>query len=488
VDDRTTPVWIRLVGAVVMLTMVVASVAIVGRGSSPSPRPSPDPNENDDPSPQHVDSGGLNEAISPDELFELQACVAEDATLAVEPPGARLRRVLGTGKAPAKQAAAYRDLVDIAADVEKLRGLRYSRPFRSRFVSSDKIGELVGGSASGKESATIRFDDLALSALGVLRPGEHLRDLYSELTSDQVAGFYRPRINELVVPTPGPGEPLAPYDKAVLAHELEHALVDQSVGFSHVLPMRAADRDGSLAALSVVEGSATLTGYRWTQAGLSFLDQLRLTGDPRVAGAELPAGIPSYLIRQFTFPYLEGLLFVCALYDEGGWDFVNRALRNPPTTSLEILQPSLYLNGYDPPRPPKVSPPGSGWKHEFSTTFGAANWLWLLEAPGNKPDFGLEDARELAGEWAGGQIHAWTRGAKVAVAVVGRSTGHDFCRSLLYWYDFSFGDDVRTVLAPSLRANWVGERQSAAISCPGNQVRLGIAPSMDPARRIVLDE
>jgi hypothetical protein len=484
VDDKKTPVWVRLVGAAVLLAMVGGSLLIVRRDSRAVHEPTAPSGAEEQPEPERPpEPDATTDLFSAGELGELQMCIATNATLEERARDGRLRGLLELSGGGQEQTAAYQDLVDVASGVEQLRGFRFSDPFKTKFVSSRKVADLAGKPGPPGGARASRVDDLALTALGVLRPGEHVRELYAELVTDQVAGFYRPRVDELVVPSPGAGESLTPFDKSILAHELEHALIDQRVGFSRVLPPRPSDRDGSLASLAVVEGSATLTGYRWTQAGLGFLDLLELTGDPRVSGAEqIPDAIPSYLMRQFTFPYIEGLQFVCDLYEKGGWKLVNRAIKNPPKTTLEILSPKLYFRGYKPPKLGQPPSPGPDWKHELETSFGAANWAWLLEAPGGNRGFGLESAEQLAREWATGKLHVWTKRGHSAVTVLGKSRrGGDLCVSLPHWYDVSFRDDVRVTPRRGLRAVWRGAKQSAALSCTGNEIRLAIGPNLSIA-------
>ncbi|AFK21913.1 hypothetical protein [Pyrococcus sp. ST04] len=49
-----------------------------------------------------------------------------------------------------------------------------------------------------------------------------------------------------------------------------------------------------------------------------------------------------------VFPYVFGDKFVQFLYQKGGWELVNEAYRNPPTSTKVVMFPELYLKGWAP--------------------------------------------------------------------------------------------------------------------------------------------
>jgi hypothetical protein len=54
---------------------------------------------------------------------------------------------------------------------------------------------------------------------------------------------------------------------------------------------------------------------------------------------------PEYLSGTLLFPYDKGQAFVQYLFDEGGWDLIDDAYTNPPTTTEQILHPEKYIEG-----------------------------------------------------------------------------------------------------------------------------------------------
>ncbi|GIU89385.1 MAG: hypothetical protein KatS3mg010_0484 [Acidimicrobiia bacterium] len=159
---------------------------------------------------------------------------------------------------------------------------------------------------------------------------------------------------------------------------------------------------------------------------------------------------PPFLAAQLEFPYTEGLSFVCALQSAGGWDAVDAAYREPPTTTAQVLFPERYAAGegavaVDPPSGPR----GDGWRHVRTTTFGAADLLLLFE------DAGLDDPRDRAGAWAGGTVAQYRDGDDVAVRIglVQHEDADDLCASM---------------------RDWAATVEDAAVTCAGDRVSVAI--------------
>src|SRR5688572_28609093 len=75
--------------------------------------------------------------------------------------------------------------------------------------------------------------------------------------------------------------------------------------------------------------------------------------------------MPRFLREVLLFPYTEGLEFVRALYNRGGFSEVDRAYRDPPASTEQILHPSRYLDTRDDPvavaLPDVARTLGTGW-------------------------------------------------------------------------------------------------------------------------------
>jgi hypothetical protein len=295
--------------------------------------------------------------------------------------------------------------------------------------------------------------------------------LQTELLTTQVAGFYDPDTDDLVV-RGSPDDGLEPAEQTTLAHELQHALADEAFELPVDVTEDVDEGDAALAALSLVEGDATLTQQQFTVAGLTLAEQLGLNVDPgALAAQEQLAEVPHYLAQSLQFPYVAGLQFVCDTYLDGGWDAVDARYDELPTTSAEILDPSRYPATPADPRDP--GDPDGDWQQARTSTFGAADLLWLFGAPGDDPSQALDDARSQALAWTGGEIAVWTDGDDIAlgVALTQQQAGGPLCDALTTWYQRAFPDSTDAPTRTGERMVRESDRQTAVTMCDGDEVR-----------------
>ncbi len=438
--------------------------------------------------------GGGGDGSQPDDA--LGDLLGEDAgelldSLGGEVPGAAcltraasggLGSLFGGDEAPSEPQA----LVDhIAAEVEDIRQLQLERNVDAELLTPEQTGRRVTELFLDDYSAAdARTEGMLLAALGVVEPDTDLRETVRQLLEGQVAGFYVPETGELVVAQPA-GEEISPTDRITLAHEIDHALTDQVLG----LPGDGdddPDPDAQLAATAVVEGDASLVMNRWALANLSLLEQLGMATDPAVMAAEQQLeGVPHYLVEELTFPYLDGMGFVCEVFRRGGWPAVNDLYGDPPESTAQVMFPDRHAADEQPADPPtQTAPPG--WDRRDRDTFGAARLSWLFEAPGDATGRALSDPDGRARAWAGGAATVWERSgsaAAVGLSFVARGDADPgLCASVTAWYAAAFPDATRESDAGA--TTFDGDRQNAVVSCPGTTVRVGIGPDPDSAAAI----
>lgn len=377
---------------------------------------------------------------------------------------------------PGEPAAA----IDMIADqVATERGLAFTDPVEPELLSASALAERVEAMAL-QDLDAIDTDARLLTTLGLLDPDVNLQQLMLDLLGEQVAGFYVPETGELTAVARDELEPLA---QVTLAHELDHALVDQAIGLPD-LEGEPGRGDARAASLALVEGDATLLMQRWAATHLGLLDQLAMAGGAAVAPTTNLDRAPWLLQQQLVFPYTAGLSFVCEHYTDGGWDAVDALYADLPTTTAQVLWPERYERGevavdVDAPRLP------DGWEQLRSDQLGAADLLWLFQAPGDDRDAALEDAEQRARAWAGGRMLVAGRDGKTAVGIVlaeHDDTATDLCASVRTWYDRSFDDDVLTDDGTS---TWSGPSQSGVLRCDEDRVRLGIGPDLPTAGAVI---
>lgn len=376
-------------------------------------------------------------------------------------------------------------LRDVASSVEQLRELRFRSIPEPKYLSADQLRQRVLSELDKELPADAAADDARLlRILGALPRGADLKELTKQALGDQVAGLYDPPSGELVVGQTGSSGALSPAVRMALAHELDHALTDQVLR----LPVEsgrppAGTEDAALARLALVEGDATLVTQLFGLKSVGLMEQLGSLGDA-VAAQQKLAGLPPQVRESLTFPYLDGLSFACKLHANGGWKVIDQAYARPPSTTAQVLFPDRYLSGEQAADPKDPGSPGGEWRPGPKQSFGAAQLLWLLKAPGGKPDKALDDAKGRAGAWAGGELQVWTRNdaTAVGIALVERPGGPGLCDSMAAWYEAAFPSTVKASVEPGERLATDGADQDAVVRCLGPEVRVGIGPDLGVAR------
>jgi hypothetical protein len=373
------------------------------------------------------------------------------------------------------------ELVDLlAGQVEQLRELTFVDDVAVEFLDDDAlVAELDRVLTDSTDPVASAAESAALAALRAIPADADLEGLQRELLDGQVAGYYAPDDGQLVVRTPE--DRIRPLDRITLAHELGHALVDQTIGLPDLAD--GADADTALGRLAVIEGDATLLMNQWTLEHLSFTEQLGLLGAGDLAGQqEQLARFPHHLQRQLIFPYTAGLDLVCDRWLEGGWAAVDAAYAEPPRTSAGVLFPDRADE--DPVEPPALADP-AGVAPTWRDTFGAAPLLWLFEAPGGETAAALDDPLERAAAWAGGELVTWELDDDTVVGLsLAERDGADrsLCSSVTAWFTAAAPDAARTGSGGEVAFEDDGSH--TAIRCDDDGVRLAVAPSADLAASV----
>lgn len=295
----------------------------------------------------------------------------------------------------------------------KLRGLDALTPVEHRFPSREDVQKYL------EREMNVQLDDETLKretqfyvAFDLLPPDVNLREVYLNfLTSPAgVAGFYDTDTKAMNVLLIGGGQlkdTLPLLDQITYAHEYTHALQDQHFGLDNLLNEdTSANPDLALAHLSLAEGDATaaMTTYLQAAAQQNPMAALSILAQGFTAGAfTIPAGTPSFIVTELSFPYQDGMNFVNALYKDGGWDAVNAAYANPPQSSEQILHPDKYLSGETPLDVTlTTTPPGDGWTLLADRPLGEFYLRSYLDTR-----LSTRDATRAAAGWGGDRYHLY---------------------------------------------------------------------------------
>ena len=401
---------------------------------------------------------------------------------ATQAPGGRTP----TTRAPAGTPPATAGVRAVEAAVAELRGLRFERSVPVTVESPDTLAKrLVRVLSDETDEAKLRRQGRAMELLGELPAGADLPRLMARVQAESVLGFYlpgRPPKGRLFVrSTRG----LDPYARVILAHELTHAVTDQRYDLTRADRLAAANtREDELAAYSgLVEGDATLLMQRYLVERLTPAEQA--SAGLAAAADRTPQrdAAPAVIREALLFPYTEGLAFVRVLYQQGGWAAVDRAYRDPPASTEQLLHPERYLGDRD--RPQAVAVPdlsgrlGSGWRPSAELSFGELDARLLLQG-----ELATTTAQTAAAGWDGGRLRTFQQGRRTALVLrtVWDSSAEatQFCGAMNGWATGRFGSAARA--AATLR--WSSSTQHTALVCRGPRVAWLSAPDRTTLDRL----
>lgn len=313
-------------------------------------------------------------------------------------------------------------ILRVASAVERIRGLRFRSEVAPEILAPDAFRQRVRTEIV-KESAEeeLASSERVLEMLGVI-PTDY--DLYDEIVAiqlEQVAGFYDEKGKKLVVPAEDASRP-SPLDRQVLAHEFTHALTDQHFGLAAIDRLQKGDKDDqALAFIALAEGDAEAVRRRFEQSALTTSERQAAQREAAGIGTDRFLEAPRFLQEGLLFPYLQGVTFVQTLIDRGGGTFrlVDRAYRDPPRSTEQILHPARYLSARDDPivvsMPDVGSALGEGWRRIEAGEVGELD-LKLVAAYGGQ-GLSARDARVAAQGWDGGSYAGFTSGNRTVVAM-----------------------------------------------------------------------
>ena len=266
---------------------------------------------------------------------------------------------------PEQAEQLFRDVDTILDFASKDTDLPKKHDVKRRLANRDEVvSYLKKNMAEDKDVQRLRRTELVLKKFGLLPKDFDLQTFLVSLLEEQVAGYYDAKtktVNLLdwVIPE---------LQRPVLAHELTHALQDQSFGLDKWLKKGTEDLDtkrtlkpedftkdeDSEARQAVVEGQAMVVLLDYMLAPM----RRTVADSPEVVdtlNADMAAGTPDsvqfknapiFLKESLTFPYRYGMEFEAeVLRAQGKQKAFDGPFQNPPRTSREIMEPKTYLSG-----------------------------------------------------------------------------------------------------------------------------------------------
>jgi hypothetical protein len=285
-------------------------------------------------------------------------------------------------------------LPEAEAFVEKHRGLAYSHAVDVTLLADADFQQKVVDDVR-HDAADYATEGKVLKALGLIAKDVDVEKEEEVLLGGSVIGFYDPKKKALVVRA---GE-LNLAAKDVLIHELTHALQDQAfdIGDATGRP----DDESGFAFTALVEGDAVTIEREWASS-LAASDRATLRSQQAaMAGGGDLGGVPDALVDIEAFPYIAGPVFRAALVTAGGQRQLDAAFKERrPTTTAQVIHPSLYLAGTG---AAAVDLPAADGPQIDKGALGELGFDLLLQ-----PIVVAGQARAAAAAWAGDRYVAWS--------------------------------------------------------------------------------
>src|ERR1022692_3206173 len=265
---------------------------------------------------------------------------------------------------PKEAKELFRSVDEILQFASQDTGLPIEHKVKRRLTKRDEVQSYIKRSMKDdKDAKRLERSSAVLKKFGLLPRDFDLPNFLVVMLREQVAGYYDVKTKTVNLLNWVDAE----QQKPVLAHELTHALQDQSFGIEKWMKGSAKVADNkkddpsqadiendeeSAARQAVLEGQAmaVLLDYSLAPAGKTLLDSPQivqaLEQGMLVGTADSPAfrDAPIFLKDELTFPYRYGLDFTAALLQAGGRELAYAgAFKNPPKTTREIMEPETYL-------------------------------------------------------------------------------------------------------------------------------------------------
>ncbi len=384
-------------------------------------------------------------------------------------------------------------LTDIETQVMRLRGLSTSQNVVRTLISMDELEDIVANDFFSEYSdEDARKDTLALSLLGLIPEGFDLKSLYTELYSEQIAGFYDDETKQIYVVQ---GVGFGGSEKLTYSHEFTHVLQDQTYDFENGLgyndDMCEADSEKCAAIQSLIEGDASLTEILWFQTYATQEDYDDLLEMFNNLETPVLDSAPEYITADLYFPYEKGLAFVQYLYEEGGYPAVDGAYQDSPLSTEQILHPERYPSDI----PTSVTLPdfgvalGGDWVLFDQNVMGEWYTFLILNKAFEK-EFQLSEGTALAAsEGWGGDAYAFylnesTDDVVFILDSVWDTSGdaEEFGEGFIQYADLRWGESENQIM--DLPA-WEGSVGISVFLIEGDRTLWVMAPSEDLISQIL---
>lgn len=365
-----------------------------------------------------------------------------------------------------------------------IRGLPTREPVRSSFLPRDQLRAYLSRALEKNHAREAIAKEKGLYvSLDLIDPEVDLYEVYLSLLTEQVLGFYEFEGRELKVIGTGTGT-LSTVDELTMVHEYVHALQDQHFRLGPRSREIKGSAEASLALQALSEGDATLAMATYAKEFKSTEQILEMQRQALGADQKKLESAPEIVQVNTLFPYTQGAQFVAYLVRSGGWEAVNKAYLEPPTTTEQILHPEKYTRGERPERvttPELASALGEGWQQVGVDTLGELGWIMYFGT-----ELSVDRAGKAAAGWGGDQYvvlkHSSGRYALAALTIWDSATdAREFHSGLK---DLWNAKKRGSVTSQGDTVTWAGAKINGFASLKGHYVLMVLSPDEKTTRAL----
>jgi hypothetical protein len=381
----------------------------------------------------------------------------------------------------------FRSVDDILKFASEHTGLPILHPVKKKLATREEVSKVVEKRMKEQGNGE-RFDHTArsLKKLGLLPPEFNFREYMLGLYKEQVEGWYDAHSKTVYLLDWVEPE----LQKPVMAHELVHALQDQSYDLDKWLNVTKDSNDDTgqmiideqrAARQSIVEGQAmvVLYDYQMTSTGQTvetapgLVDSMRSSITDEDANS-MYGKAPIYLREALLFPYTFGTDFVVSvLVKRGKHAAFAGVLEHPPLDTHQIMEPTTYLSG-EPQMSVKVvaleKVLGPGWRREDFSGIGEVDLrVFVRQWSGDKA------AAKLSPTWRGGYYMALVnkkaaKDAPLPLVLVVNFANPQAAAQFAAIYEAELPKRYKSVVAAKVPQKWTTEEGEVELYVEGSSV------------------
>ena len=297
-------------------------------------------------------------------------------------------------------------LAPLASFVEKQTGYTFQHPVSARFLNDKEFNKLVVNDEADLTTDDKKYYadlDALLRTLGLANGSFESFSGLNDLSSGNTLAYYSPSDREMVIRSDAAalkGGALSASLRAVVVHELAHALQDQEFGLARI-NRRLTTSEESVAMKTILEGHANAAENMYVEENFDDKELELYQNDTTTSSDPKLKSIPEVLSAQQSAPYVFGPTFIAALKQKGQQAITDVFLKKPPHSLAQIILPSKYFAGET---PVEIELPEVPSKNEYalSDQLNQLDIYFILVRA-----LGAPEALKLSDMWGNGHYTAY---------------------------------------------------------------------------------